>query len=294
MVPQLLTVLALATTAAPAPFDDLPRIELWPAAIPEPRVQAEQPEGWERRPDGIGIRTNVSKPRLVVFEAPADKRTGAAAVVIPGGGFGRLADEHEGADACRWLNGLGITSFLLIHRCPTDKHAEPNLGPAQDAQRSLQLVRAQAEKWKIDPKKVGVLGFSAGGQVALVAATNPTLVPAPERELAPHKPDFLLLAYPYRIYDPKTKALRADVKPDAGLPPTFIAQCTDDKSSLPQGSALLFLELVNRNVPAELHVYAAGGHGYGMRVRPNAPGPTDWGNRAADWLRLRGLAAAAK
>lgn len=290
-----LAALVLATAASAAPFDSLPRIDLWPDALPEPRVQAEAPEAWERRAaDGIGIRTNVSKPRLAVFEAPAATRTGAAAVVIPGGGFGKLADEHEGADACRWLNGLGVTAFLLVHRCPTDRHPEPNLGPAQDAQRAVQLVRGQADKWKIDPKKVGVLGFSAGGQVALVAATNPPLVPAAGRESPPHKPDFLLLAYPYRIYDPKTKGLRADVKVDAGLPPTFIAQCADDKSSLPQGSALLFLELVGRNVPAELHVYAAGGHGYGMRPRPNATGPADWGHRAADWLRLRGLAAAAK
>jgi acetyl esterase/lipase len=292
MVP-LLAALLLVT--APAPFDDKPTIELWSGPLPEPRVQTAAPEQWERRAaDGIGIRTNVSKPRLVVFEAPAAARTGAAAVVIPGGGFGRLADEHEGADACRWLNGLGVTAFLLIHRCPTDKHPEPNLGPAQDAQRAVQLVRAQAGKWNVDAKKVGVLGFSAGGQVALVAATNQPLVPAPEGESVSHKPDFLVLAYPYRIYDPKTKALRADVKVDAGLPPTFIAQCADDKASLPQGSTLLFLELVNRGVPAELHVYAAGGHGYGMRPRPNATGPTDWGSRAADWLRLRGLATPAK
>lgn len=288
----MFTLPLAALVLAAAPFDSLPTIDLWPDGLPEPKVQTEAPEMWERRAaDGIGIRTNVAKPRLVVFEAPAAGRTGAGVVVIPGGGFGKLADEHEGADACRWLNGLGVSAFLLVHRCPTDKHPEPNLGPAQDARRAVQLVRGQAEKWKIDPKKVGVLGFSAGGQVALVAATNP---PADTKDAGSHKPDFLVLAYPYRIYDPKTKGLRADVKPDAGLPPTFIAQCADDKASLPQGSTLLFLELLNRNVPAELHVYAAGGHGYGMRPKPNATGPADWGHRAADWLRLRGLAAPAK
>jgi acetyl esterase/lipase len=289
MTARPLLALFLATGLTPAA--DPSEIVLWPDGLPAPKVQTEQPEKYEVRPDGIGIRTNVSVPRLKVFEATGT-RTGAAAVVVPGGGLGRLADDHEGAEACRWLAGLGITAFLLDHRCPTDKHPEPNLGPAQDAQRAVQLVRGQAEKWKIDPKKVGVLGFSAGGQVALVAATNPLLTPV--ADATTHKPDFLLLAYPYRIYDPKTKALRADINMDAGLPPTFISQCADDKASLAQGSTLLFLELVNRGVPAELHVYATGGHGYGMRPKPGATGPSDWGVRAADWLRLRGLAGAAK
>ena len=280
----LYVIAALALAADP------PGLDLWPAGLPDPKVQTDLPEKYDVRPaDGIGIRTNVARPRLTAFPAPANLRTGTAAVVVPGGGFGRLADDHEGAEACRWLAGLGVTAFLLDHRCPTDKHPEPNLGPAQDAQRSVQFVRDRAAEWGVDPKKVGVLGFSAGGQVAVVAATNPPLFP--DAGPTPHKPDFLVLAYPYRIYDPKTKSLRADIKPDAGLPPTFISQCADDKSSLAQGSTLLFLELVNRGVPAELHVYATGGHGYGMRPKPNSTGPTDWGNRAADWLRLRGLAA---
>ena len=283
-----LPALLFATTAGLAA--DRPTIELWSQGMPDPQVITTGPESVEKS-GGIARRSNVSKPRLVVFEADAAKRTGAAAIVVPGGGFGILADEHEGSEACEWLARLGITSFLLQHRCPTNKHPEPNAGPVQDTQRAVQLVRGQAEKWKLDPKKIGVLGFSAGGQVAVVAATNKPKFPSDE-SAASHKPDFLVLAYPWRIYDEKTKGLRADLHPDAGLPPTFIAQCADDTGSLPQGSTLLFLELVNRKVPAELHVYATGGHGFGMRPRPNATGPTDWANRAADWLRLRGLAKA--
>lgn len=287
MIKQLLAAVLFTTLMCNSNAADPPAIELWPDAMPEPKVQTAQPEKIDKGKDGISRRTFISKPRLLIFEAPAQTRSGTAIIVIPGGGFGKLADEHEGSDACKWLNGLGITSFLLVHRCPTDMHTEANAGPVQDAQRAVCVLREQAEKWKIDPKKIGVLGFSAGGQVAVVAATNELRFTTPKSKES-HKPDFQLLIYPWRIYDQKTKALRADLKVDAGLPPTFIAQCADDPGSLPQGSTLLFLELINRKVPAELHIYEKGGHGFGMNPRPNANGPSDWPKRAAEWLRLRG------
>lgn len=277
----LLALVAVRSKAAE------PEMELWPAGMPEPKVQTEKPE--EATNDGIARRTNIAKPRLVIFEAPEELRTGAAAIVVPGGGFGFLADGHEGVDACKWLNQRGITGMLLLHRCPTNTHKEGNLGPAQDAQRAVQLAREQAEKWKLDPKKIGLFGYSAGGQVALVATTNDLLFPKDEKVTASHKPDFLILSYPWRIYDAATKQLRADVHPDKGLPPTFIAQCADDTGSLAQGSTLLYLECLNRKVPAELHIYEKGGHGYGMRPNPKAPGPSNWAERLADWLILQDL-----
>lgn len=266
-----------------------PEVSLWPDGMPEPRVDSSAQERVEKNAGGFALRFNISNPRLVVFEAPAENRTGAAAIVVPGGGFGRLADEHEGSDACVWLNTLGVTAFLLEHRCPTTDHKVPNVGPAQDTQRAVQVVRSRAAEWKIDPLKVGVLGFSAGGQIALVAATNaPTFVKAGDRSID-HRPSFLILAYPYQIYDDKAKGLRADIKLDAGLPATFISQCADDTASLAQGSTLLYLDLLQRKTPCELHLYQRGGHGYGMRPRPNATGPTDWPLRAADWLKQQGL-----
>jgi acetyl esterase/lipase len=280
---SLLVIAAFPAVAAE------PEIELWPAGMPEPKVQADKPEETTTGADGITRRSNIVKPRLVIYEAPEAIRTGAAALVVPGGGFGILADGHEGADACKWLNQLGITGILVLHRCPTKTHQEPNLGPAQDTQRGMQLVREQAEKLKIDPKQIGLFGYSAGGQVALVAATNDLLFPKDEHVTASHKPDFLVLSYAWGIYDKATKQLRADIHPEYGLPPTFIAQCADDTGSLGQGSTLLFLDCLNRKVPAELHVYEKGGHGYGMRKNPNAPGPSNWADRAADWLTLHGI-----
>lgn len=281
--------LAGALWASAAEF---PEIKLWPNGMPEPVVPADPPEKTEQGPDGITRRSNVSQPRLFVHEPPAGvARTGAGVIVVPGGGFGRLADEHEGSDASVWLAKQGIVAFQLAYRTPTTKHKEPHTGPAQDVQRAVSEVRRRAAELKLDTKKIGVLGFSAGGQVALIAATNERLFPG-ESNAAAHQPDFLLVVYPYKIYDPATKALRADIHLEAGLPPTFIAQAGDDGGSLPQGSTLLYLDLITRKTPAEIHIYEKGGHGFGMRPRPNATGPTDWPLRAADWLRLRGLAAA--
>lgn len=269
----------------------LPEIKLWPEGMPEPAVPADPPEQTVKGPDGITRRSNVSQPRLFIHEPPAGvARTGAGVIVVPGGGFGRLADEHEGSEAAAWLAKQGITAFQLAYRTPTTKHAEPHVGPSQDVQRAIGEVRRRAVDLKLDPKKIGALGFSAGGQISLIAATNDRLFPGEPAALS-HKPDFLLVIYPYKIYDPATKAIRADIRLEAGLPPTFIAQAGDDTGSLAQGSTLLYLDLINRKTPAELHIYEKGGHGFGMRPRANATGPSDWPLRAADWLRLRGLAA---
>lgn len=275
-----------------SPAAGLLEIPLWPKGMPKPVVPADPPEKTEKGPDGITRRSNVSQPRLFVHEPPAGvARTGAGVIVVPGGGFGRLADEHEGSDACLWLAKQGIVAFQLAYRTPTTKHKEPHAGPAQDVQRAVSEVRRRAAELKLDPKKIGALGFSAGGQLSLIAATNDRLFPG-EPTAASHKPDFLLVIYPYKIYDPATKAIRADIHLEAGLPPTFIAQAGDDTGSLPQGSTLLYLDLITRKTPAEIHIYEKGGHGFGMRPRANATGPTDWPLRAADWLRLRGLASA--
>jgi acetyl esterase/lipase len=292
---QRVVRLFVFVTCVAGPFSAVaapPEILLWPRGMPEPVVPVDPPEKVEKSADGIQRRTNVSQPRLLIYE-PQDgvKRTGAAVIVVPGGGFGVLADEHEGSDAAEWLAKRGIVGFQLVHRAPTNKHPIPNVGPAQDLQKAVIEVRRHAAEFKVDPKKVGVLGFSAGGQVTLVAASNDRKFPG-EAIAESHKPDFLLLLYAYQIYDPTSKGIRADILLDGGLPPTFIAQMGDDRGSLPQGSTLLYLELINRNIPAEIHIYEKGGHGFGMRSRPGATGPTDWQQRAVDWLRLREYATA--
>ncbi|MFO0918221.1 MAG: alpha/beta hydrolase [Planctomycetaceae bacterium] len=284
-----MTIAALAGSFARAA--DRPEIMLWPQGMPEPKVPADPPERVETDQDGISRRLHVCRPRLVVFQpANSSGKLTSALIVVPGGGFGRLADGHEGAEACEWLVKHGMTAFLLLHRTPTNLHAQPHAGPVQDVQQAVIEVRRRAAEFAVDAQKIGVLGFSAGGQAALIAATNPpTFQREPEYASLAATPDLLLLLYPYQIYDPERKGLRKEVGLEGPGMPTFIAQMGDDSASLPQGSAQLYLELVARKIPAELHIYETGGHGFGMRARPHAAGPTDWPARALAWLTLHGF-----
>ena len=265
-------------------------IPLWPEGVPEPRVPAEPAEKVEIGKDGISRRSNVSNPRLVVYDIPrADSaQLRNAVIVIPGGGFKILADEHEGSDICRWFNERGYVAFLLLHRVPTGTFESPNAGPVLDAQKAVHEVRRRAGEYHLDPQKIALLGFSAGGQTALVAAANPPRF-EPAAAAGSARPDAVVLIYPWKVGGVDGKGVRGDVTIDVGTPPMFIAQASNDQASLPQSAAALYLALLEAKVPAELHIYEAGGHGFGMRKRDNAAGTSDWPNRALDWLRGRGL-----
>lgn len=265
-------------------------IPLWPEGVPEPRVPAEPAEKVEIGKDGISRRSNVSQPRLVVYDIPRADPTKlrSSVIVIPGGGFSILADEHEGSDICRWFNEQGFVAFLLLHRVPTRTFEPANAGPVRDAQKAVHEVRRRAVEYQLDPQKIALLGFSAGGQTALVAAANPPrFEPAPAAGSA--RPDAVVLIYPWKVGGDDGKGVRSDVTIEAGTPPMFIAQASNDPASLPQSAAALYLALLEAKVPAELHIYEAGGHGFGMQERENAAGTSDWPNRALDWLRGRGL-----
>jgi len=273
---------------------DPPEIILWPDGVPEPIVATDPPEKTETGPDGLTRRYNVSNPRLFVHIPKAteagtnEAKLRAAVIVVPGGGFTKLADEHEGSDACRWLNGNGIVAFQLAYRTPTNKQPQPETGPVQDLIRALEVVRSKAAEFRVDANRIGVLGFSAGGQTAFVAAATRSLR-ADSSIAETSKPNALLLIYPWKIWDEERDAVHAAATLDAAFPPTFIAQAADDKTSSAVGSAKMFVDLTKLKVPVEFHVYQNGGHGFGMRPRPGAPGTSDWKNRARDWLELHGF-----
>jgi len=236
--------------------------------------------------------TNIAEPRLELYEPAADKKNGEAVIIVPGGGFGILASGHEGSELAEWFRARGFVAGVLEHRCPTNKLPKPWEFPAQDTQRAMSLLRSKAAELGIKPDRIGLFGFSAGGQVALIAATNDEerLYPASDDiDKVSCRPDFLMLCYPWKILAENSLT---DLKPEIHIgpktPPTFIAQANDDPGSFAEGSTLAFLALRKAKVSAELHIYSTGGHGFGLR--PNATqAPGDWPGRAELWLIARGL-----
>jgi acetyl esterase/lipase len=233
---------------------------------------------------------NVSDPTIAVYRPQADKDTGAAVLVCPGGGYYILALDLEGTEVCEWLNSIGVTGVLLKYRVPRREGRPYYEAPLQDARRAMGIVRSRASEWGIDPKRVGVLGFSAGGNLAsaLGAATGPRSYPRVDgADDASSRPDFEILIYPgYLVVDGGGYWVNPEVAVMGATPPTFLTMAQDD----PVGVANVMgyaMALQQAKVPMELHVYPTGGHGYGLR--PTKDFVTTWPQRAADWMRSRGL-----
>lgn len=225
-------------------------------------------------------------PTLQVFSPSKEKNTGAAVVVFPGGGYNILALDLEGTEVCAWLNSIGITGVLLKYRVPPHKGADRYATPLQDAQRAVRLVRSHAQEWGITASRVGVLGFSAGGHLAAAASTNfdvDTYSPADAADKLSCRPDFAILIYPaYLTVKTEGDKLAPEIKVTANTPPTFLVQTEDDPVRV-ESSLFYYLALKNAKIPAEMHLFAAGGHGYGLR--PTTAPVTGWPALAERWLR---------
>jgi acetyl esterase/lipase len=210
---------------------------------------------------------NVSAPTLTLY-TPKGKNSGAAVVVFPGGGYSILAIDLEGTEVCDWLNSAGITCVLLKYRVPNTGPYPKSPAALQDAQRALGLVRLHAKEWGIDPNRIGVLGFSAGAHLAAALSTHfdeRLYDPIDAADKLSCRPDFAVVVYPgYLTLEDKNFAPNADIHPTANTPPTFIVQAEDDPVHV-ENATVYFLQLKNAKVPAELHIYAQGGHGYGLR-----------------------------
>ncbi|MCH1495826.1 MAG: alpha/beta hydrolase [Rubripirellula sp.] len=225
----------------------------------------------------------ITYPTLDVF--PAQEPNGRAVLILPGGGFRYVVTDLEGSEAAKWLNDLGITAFVLRYRT-SEVREEAWKRPLQDSQRAIRLIRANAERWKISPEQVGLLGFSAGGQVASIHLTtkDATYPSADLVDQLTHRPDFGILIYPWRIYDDSNQRLISPIQVDSTTPPTFVVHTHDDASTS-LGAVMFYAALKQNKIPAELHVYQNGGHGYGTRPRPNSVIGT-WKDRGTDWLRI--------
>jgi acetyl esterase/lipase len=225
-----------------------------------------------------------------VFRAPADKDTGTAVVICPGGGYNILAFGHEGTEVAQWLNSLGVTGIVLKYRVPARKGQARHAPPLQDAQRALGLVRSHAKEWGLDPKRVGVLGFSAGGHLAAALSTNyaqRTYTSVDAADSASCRPDFTLLIYPAYLVTPKNSdKLSPELPVTADTPRTFLAMTEDDGIGV-EGALAYYLALKKAHVPAEMHLYPSGGHGYGLRPSNNLV--STWPQRAEQWLGSIGV-----
>jgi len=232
---------------------------------------------------------NVSTPTLTLYKATGNN-TGAAVVVFPGGGYNILAIDLEGTEVCDWLTAAGINCVLLKYRVPGTGPYPKSPAALQDAQRALGLVRQHAAEWGIDPKRIGVLGFSAGAHLAAALSTHydkRLYDPIDAADQLTCRPDFAVIVYPgYLALADKNFAPNADINPTAQTPPTFIVQAEDDPVHV-ENAVVYFLALKNAKVPAELHIYAQGGHGYGLR-RTALP-VTTWPQAVEVWLHTIGI-----
>lgn len=272
------------------------QIPIWPGTPPDADAQhLPGPEYTTNKPTSEGPLTwvcNVTRPTMTVY-SPTGTNTGVAMVVFPGGGFNALAMDLEGTEICGWLNSRGITAILLKYRIPLKKHGPYGESPLalEDAQRTLGLARFHAADWGIDPHKIGVIGFSAGGY--MVAATSNHFdkrsyppVDAADKESC--RPDFAIACYPGHLWDYDNDFnLNPNVPVTTNTPPTFLLQAENDHVDGVNQALTYYIGLKNAGVPVEMHLYAQGGHGFGLRAK-NLPIGV-WPQLVETWLKTIGM-----
>jgi len=282
----ILPLLAVAAQAA-----EPVTLKLWPTGAPEPAGFTSEAEKEIPKKNDADVKrvTNVTEPTITVYKP--EKPNGTAVIVCPGGGYSILAIEHEGTQVCDYLNTLGITGIVLKYRVPARDKANPSKEPLQDAQRAVGLVRHHAAEWGIKPDRIGILGFSAGGHLTVMTTLHPnerTYTQDPALDVADATPNFSIPVYPaYLVTKEDTFTLKPDVVVTDKAPPICLIHAGDDKGQTSSsGSALLYLEYKKLNLPAELHIYAKGGHGFGMR-KSGLP-TADWLVRTGEWITSMG------
>ncbi|HEY0245970.1 MAG TPA: alpha/beta hydrolase [Mucilaginibacter sp.] len=278
-------------------------IPLYPDGVPNskpaPAAYAEKPD-----PARASMLILVTNPTITPFFPDKDKANGAAVIICPGGGYRALAITSEGFDVAKEFNKIGVAAFVLKYRLPSDDiMQDKTIGPLQDAQTAIAMVRSHAAEWGINPNKVGIMGFSAGGHLASTAGTHFDKVAIANKGTSV-RPDFMVLMYPVISFGEQAHkgsrdnligktptAQQVDLYSNekqvtANTPPTFIVQAEDDTTVPIQNSLLFYDALVKAKVKAELHVFQAGGHGFGLN---NPKSPEHWFEWCSNWMTLNGL-----
>jgi len=282
---SLLSLFIVAGVAAAQPQV----VKLWPGKPPgevkelPPEVDVNKPTDKPVGGRAIIKLTNVSNPTLAFYRPKTDIDTGAAVIVCPGGGHRILAYDHEGTEVAEFLAKIGVTGIVLKYRVPARDPEKRWLAAVQDAQRAVSVVRGQADKWGIDPKRIGILGFSAGGETAGLTAllTERQYEPVDDADKVSARPDFAALIYPGGLVEKDNARLRSYVRPTKETPPMFLVHAFNDGVDV-RNSLLLAAALTDVAVTCELHVYATGGHGFG--IRDTGHPCCAWPQRLAEWM----------
>jgi acetyl esterase/lipase len=275
-------------------------VPLYKDKIPNSKPAKNQ-ETSEQNEDDITIISKISIPTISYFPAPPKIATGAAVIIYPGGGYWVNAISHEGNDVAKKFNEIGVTAFVVKYRIPNDETMiEKEIGPLQDAQQAIKLVRENAAVYKIDPKRIGILGFSAGGHLASTAGTHFKSVKIPNEKNTSLRPDFMILIYPVISFQrnishtgssdqllgekptkEKIDLYSNELQVTKETPPTFLVHASDDSTVRPENSLVFYQCLIKNNVPAELHIYQSGGHGFGLN---NKTTKDAWFDRCKNWM----------
>jgi len=295
------SLLLLATLAATVAFGQEKPIPLYPNGIPNSKPA---PATYKESIVNGGA-SKVTDPELTPYLPEKGKANGTAVIVCPGGGYVHLSMVKEGADIAKRFNSIGVTAFVLKYRLPSDSiMKDKTIGPLQDAQRAIQMVRERAAEWGINPAKVGIIGFSAGGHLASTAATHFDKVVIENKNNTSVRPDFALLIYPVITFGDlahrgsQVALTGKDASPElinlysnekqvtANTPPCFLVQAEDDRTVPVQNSLMFYDALLKNHVKAEMHIYQAGGHGFGLN---NKTTKDDWFERCANFLVQNGF-----
>lgn len=264
-------------------------VKLWPSGLPEGATtfSPEQIEALKQKETKERL-TYVQDPTLEIYEPDSEKANGCAVVICPGGGYNILAIQHEGVELAKWFNSIGVKAFVLRYRIPR-RTERIHWEPMQDVQRAIRLVRHNAKEWNVDSDRIGVLGFSAGGHLTLMSGLQhetACYAAVDDADQVSARPDFICpiyAAYMGNNYDDRKSAELSELmKVTKQTPPTFMAVTLDDAMRGAQAAALL-IRLKEHNVPAELHVYTNGGHGYG--IRPSDKAVSKWHLQLEAWLK---------
>jgi acetyl esterase/lipase len=296
---RILILIAIMSTMSCTSSRSQTVIPLYKDSIPNSKWTPDEEKSEMR--DSILIISKISRPTLSIYLPPKEKRTGAAVVICPGGGYWISAAGHEGADVARKFNEMGIAAFVLKYRIPNDQiMINKEIGPVQDAQRALQIVRENAKAWGIEKDKIGIMGFSAGGHLASTAGTHFQNTYIDNGKGTSLRPDFMILVYPVISFsdsightgsrdnligkNPSPEKIREysnETQVTPQTPPTFLVHAKDDGVKVE--NSLVFAEALKKNnVPVDMYLYESGGHGYGMY---NKSSPVLWMDLVQQWMR---------